>query len=244
VFYALIRKELRLHRLAIIVAVVVAAAGEVLLPLVSYLADLQQDPSMPPAKQWRNVIMAGHTGTGMALTATLLFAAVFGGGSTAIERRERWIDLAAMLPVGRLQRWSAAALTGAFLTLTMFIVHASVTRWFFKSDDMYGFMPVREMTTIGSLSIGAFGLSKLASVWMRSPALIVTIVCGSLVSGWMLADYLQQQSGHTLIVYTERGARHLWDTVDYKGPYQQGTAAIGVLALIASFPIAARRASS
>ena len=230
-FYALIRKELRLHRMAILIAIAVALVAEGLLPVLNYLIQRHQNPYLPWERHQREFGRSIYQGSGVALMTACLFAAVFGGGSTATERRERWADFAAMLPVPRRRRWFIAATVGATLAAVAFAFHATILFWVapLLNGRIDGSVWNVAFST-AAMSVAAFGLARLAAVWMRSPSLLVVAVCGTLVAGLMLAIFVNDAQDF-----------RAFPVIDYVGRYLWGVVAVGVLALIASFSLATRR---
>lgn len=240
-FFTLMRKELRLHRMAIIIAIAVAVVGDLLLPATSYAAEAYRNEAIGTAKRWLILCQSVYSGSGMALAATCLFAAAVGGGSAATERRERWGDLAAMLPTSRVGRSLATLTVAVALTLGLFTFHGAIVIGLDHSGAVYSYGCERHVLTMAALTVGALGLSRLASIWMRSPALLVTVVCGTLIAGLMLAYFADESFARGRIV--RNGETFVIDRefLDFSGRYLRVVALLGVIAAGISVPIASRR---
>ena len=115
---ALLRKDWRLYRPAVIGCLVVLAG----VYLIGMLPLLWDDPKAGPyeaPRQIRNVAL-------VASGVTAAFAAVFGASAFAVERRDRTAEFLVMLPISRTRILASKAAVSAAFLLTLWAVHMTV----------------------------------------------------------------------------------------------------------------------
>ena len=117
--YALIWKELRMFRATIVSAVAVTAFIYVVVTPVLLILTNRNDLHYSSFVSVLNISM-------LATGASTLFAAVCGGVNAPTERRERWADFVAMLPVSRRRVVSIRLGVGAALVTVVWLVNISV----------------------------------------------------------------------------------------------------------------------
>jgi ABC-type transport system involved in multi-copper enzyme maturation permease subunit len=172
---ALLKKDFRFYRPAIIGGTVLMAAPYLLLLISALFFDLSREAA-PVANAFCGGAMS-------SLFLAIVMAAVFGGISLSQERREGWADFIAMLPISRSRlmaskfiisgTWliSAWALNVIILSVAQNAARSS-PNWpqpvFFARND-----PVFLVFTTALLT--AFGLGWLLSTFLRSPTFSATI---------------------------------------------------------------------
>jgi ABC-type transport system involved in multi-copper enzyme maturation permease subunit len=187
---ALLRKDLRIYRGAIVTAVVMICLPYIILTAVVVV---QQNLHFDGF-----VLSARGTLSGLCSGAGIAVAAIFGGCAFAVERRDRSADFLAMMPVSR---WSiilskiSIAFTAIFV---VWIVHASIifaTRGdnfllYLASglDRREGAGPLAHEVFYFSYVVSAagivltFGISWLMSVFLRSPSIAACVGLGVLMA--------------------------------------------------------------
>jgi ABC-type transport system involved in multi-copper enzyme maturation permease subunit len=122
---ALLRKDWRLYRPAVIGSLVVLAG----VYLIGILPLLQEDPKAGPYARPRQVVNVVLLATGV----TAIFAAVFGASAFAVERRDRTAEFFAMLPVSRARILASKAAVAAAFLLALWAAHLTVALLAFHS---------------------------------------------------------------------------------------------------------------
>lgn len=139
-FLALMRKDLRLYRPAIVTALLLMLVFDGVMPAVKswqqldqFRRDEQQVVRMGGlAMSWQGRLVPFRVLDEFASSADVMlaivtaFAAIFGGVAIAIERRERWANLPAMLPVSRGRRLAATFAAGGIAQVCLFALQACV----------------------------------------------------------------------------------------------------------------------
>ena len=118
----------------------------------------------------------------MADILTLLLAAVFGGAALAQERRERWADFLAMMPISRARIVASKLIVATLVLGAMWGINFAVFAIAYKhryvspgvQDNVYNFA----VSSVGLLML--FGVAWLFSSFLSSPAVaaIVSIAMG------------------------------------------------------------------
>jgi ABC-type transport system involved in multi-copper enzyme maturation permease subunit len=125
----------------------------------------------------------------VALTMTGLTAAIFGGMAFAQERRERWAEYLAVLPVHRYQIViSKFLLSFGFLGI-LWSINAVVV---LAAAGTYAESPGAQTTDVllivlsATAAMMAFGVAWLASTFLTSPAIAVGIAAVATIAclGW------------------------------------------------------------
>ena len=115
---ALLRKDWRLYRPAVIGCLVVVAG----VYLVGVLPLLRDDPKAGPYDAPRQIVNVALLATGV----TAAFAAVFGASAFAVERRDRTAEFLVMLPISRTRILASKAALSAVFLLTLCAIHLTV----------------------------------------------------------------------------------------------------------------------
>jgi hypothetical protein len=184
---ALLWKDLRIYRGAIVAAILA-----ICLPYVVGTAMAMSSPG--------NLTEIYGYASGVGLVAATLVAAVFGGCAFAIERRERWGEFLAMMPVSR--RSMVLSKIGISLTalFAMWIAHASINfvmqsggfgrvRFlggsnFVARPNILGIVATplssqdffyQAYVVSGAGIVLAFGLSWLMSIFLESPSIAASV---------------------------------------------------------------------
>jgi ABC-type transport system involved in multi-copper enzyme maturation permease subunit len=101
----LLQKDLRLYRPALFAFAAVMAgpylvgvAGAIIAPILVGFAGATFHQLVYDNYNWIHLL---ENCSGFGILGTILLAAIYGGGAFAIERRERWADFLAMMPVSK-----------------------------------------------------------------------------------------------------------------------------------------------
>ena len=125
-FAELMLKDLRLHRTLIILAIACALVFEGLLPGFTSYFERRQMIQAGVKYDWRQAAFAVYQLAMFSAAGSCLFAAIVGAATRTAERRERWSEFAAMLPISRLQRALASLLIAAALAGAVWSFHATI----------------------------------------------------------------------------------------------------------------------
>jgi ABC-type transport system involved in multi-copper enzyme maturation permease subunit len=190
---ALLRKDLRIYRGAIVAAVVLVCA-----PYVIGMMVVVWQTAGPNTGRRVGELMGDLAGAG--LVATLLLAAIFGGCSFAMERREGWGQFLTMMPVSR----SSIVLSKASIALVslfvVWIIQASLdfamqgaspaVRLFRFEIGFWGpgglDLPHEQFYFSYVVSLAGvvltFGVSWLMSILLESPSIAACAGLGALIA--------------------------------------------------------------
>lgn len=177
--FALLKKDWRLYRVAVIGGIVIVFMPYVFLGVVLFINNVEY--GMPP-----NLYDAIYHIANVALTMTGLTAAIFGGMAFAQERRERWAEYLAMLPVRRHQIViSKIVLSLAFVGL-LWLINATIvlaTAVDFSRAETIDLLLILLSATAAMM---AFSVAWLASTFLSSPAISVGIAAVATIAclGW------------------------------------------------------------
>jgi hypothetical protein len=177
VFLTLMRKDLRLLRAPIVAAILISLFVEFVIGGISAYGLYRQIEASNGAISAANYAFGVAERTWLVLCIGCAFAAIFAGVGAPVERRERWADLAAMVPVPRWRRTLARLVVAATLSLAYIGVHAIIylaclwlvpARWM-PSRYYYALDP------IAAVAVGMFGVAWLGASFARSPAINVGV---------------------------------------------------------------------
>lgn len=184
----LARKDVRIYRPAIVAAVLLAMFLEVVLPALGAYIEYRYLYArgavwIAPGALARIVWQAVGNGATAALMLTTGLAAVFGGTAITIERRERWGEFAAMLPISRRRRTLVSLATGAALFATCWLFHLALLVVAVSHTAGASDLESRPIATVACFGLGTFGLAWLLSSFLRSATIVASVTVGVVLGG-------------------------------------------------------------
>jgi hypothetical protein len=205
VIWTLIRKEVRLYRPVMVAALGLAllCEGGVTIAGVYFATH----PSGSQAPEPLSLSLVGSVllgGAGLAVIFNCFFAGVLGGVSLPIERRERWADLPAMLPISRSQIVISKLVAGGGLYVMLCAAHLALLMLgvYFVTVDARAYVQDRDgmfhvVGTAYLLSTAAFGVAWLASTFLRSPTYAAVLSLGTVGGAFLLERLNLIMTPHT-----------------------------------------------
>jgi ABC-type transport system involved in multi-copper enzyme maturation permease subunit len=163
---ALLQKDLRLYRAAIITAAIGIVGPYVLIIIVLIWGALAG--GSPDGR-----IFEGFSTLG--IWTAIVIAGIFGGSAFSIERRDRTADFLAMLPISRTRVMLSKCAIAAGPILVLWLVHFAV--YFLACTSEFhgpgGIFEVFSLST--SAIIIVFGVAWFAGLFVRSPAISASV---------------------------------------------------------------------
>jgi hypothetical protein len=237
VFYALIRKDLRMLRPAIVAAVLLFAFLEIVVAIAATYAEYRQLRAIHVPYDalyvWRSIALRAY----LALGLSCGLAAIFAGAGRPIERRERWADLAAMLPVSRLRQTLARLAVAGGLTLAIcgchvLLVWAANARVPSPADPWrpgarWRLVDDRAVWDVLPFAFAMFGLAWLGAAFMRSAAINVVVSIMLVLAAHILVNEWLTSRGLLAEAY-------------FRG-FVRALLVVGAVSLVAGTVVSARR---
>jgi ABC-type transport system involved in multi-copper enzyme maturation permease subunit len=176
---SLLKKDFRLNRVPIL-----GGAALIFTPyLIGFITYFSVRESFGITKIRNSLVSC----PAIALVLTDAIAAVFGGAAFAYERRERWGDFLAMLPVARINSILSKCIVSLLFLLPVWAINLYAFDWLLRPNQE------AEMVALFMVSIAVmlmcFGVAWLISSFYSSPAIAacssigVGLVCALLLGG-------------------------------------------------------------
>lgn len=184
----LIAAELRLLRPPIWAAVLVAVLLDALLPFIAlYGRSVREDT---PIGQIPAAIVAREVQQGalFALALSCGIAAVFGCAAATTARRERYAELAAMLPISRTTQTLVRLTVALTATIAMIGVHLAVLAICDRYQSNLWRSPGGPAWTYPAYAAAMFGIAWLLSAHLRSTPIAASIGIGLPILAYLSAN--------------------------------------------------------
>jgi ABC-type transport system involved in multi-copper enzyme maturation permease subunit len=196
---ALFRKDFRLNRIPIF-----GGAVLIFMPyLVGFALFLTHGRSPLGQSGIRSAFMPCPW---MALVLTIAIAGVFGGAAFAYERRERWADFLAILPVTRARSLLSKLAVSLLFLLTISAINLLVFYWLLGPNPGNEFLGALMLIAWAGSVAMCFGVAWLISAFQSSPALAAcvsigaTLACAIVVSQNSFQSSLMFEDEKTFVI--------------------------------------------
>lgn len=165
---ALLRKDWRVYRIAVI--------GSVIFSILPYGVGALTQWMFPPPEgnSWLRYAAMLSLAAGFAVGCAVLMAAVYGGMAFATERRERSAEFLAMLPV----RKSRVALSKLLVAVVCMTPAVLVHLWLLNHWLIHSHGGFEGLLNVFAFALLVFGLAWLFSAFLDNPALAGVIALG------------------------------------------------------------------